>query len=55
MHIKRVRVNGETWFQVNDTHVFVDADTVCALVSRGVEVIDDDCVRVERERMARWN
>jgi len=54
--IRRKKINGQVWFQVMELdHIYFDWKMVCALVDRGIKVIDLDAVKLEREYQAKWN
>ncbi len=55
IQIKRLTVNGEVWYQLLGSDVFVDQKLLEAIKSKGVEIVDMDAKKLEREYQARWN
>lgn len=54
VYIRRRKFMGQTWYQINDTDVFVD-QKMLERIKECNEIIDQDVLQLERDRQALWN
>lgn len=53
--ITRVVMNNEIWFNIIGSDVFVDIKLLNCIRAKGVEIIDQDAKKLEREYQSKWN